>query len=190
MFLRNSLIVICFFTFSCQTIEFVEPVDIDNSKFEKISISAKEILINIDYNPIFSKDNIEDQLDISPLEVVRSWNKQNINNIGNENKFYINIVEASILKKEVENIDAKKYEEKTLLQYQVSFLVEYNLYDNSDFLLANTTVESIRSTTSKKFISLNETEIIINELLINALKDFTTEAKSQLSIYMSEYLSD
>lgn len=188
MFFRNSLILFSLFILSCQTIEFVEPIEIDYSKFNKISISAKEIFINIDYNSAFSEENIEDQLDKSPLEIVSSWNKKNIKNIGNENKFYINIIDASISKKEIENIDAKKYEEKTIFQYQVFFLIEYNLYDNSDFLLANTTVESTRSTTSQKYISLNETELIINELLINTLKDFTIEAKSQLTTYMNQYI--
>ena len=62
MFLRINFFIIFFFILSCQTVEIIQPVDIDNSKFEKISINAKEILINIDYNPIFSNENIEDQL--------------------------------------------------------------------------------------------------------------------------------
>ena len=67
-------------------------------------------------------------------------------------------------------------------------MVEYELYDDSDFLIANTLVESKRSTTSQKYISINESEIIINELHLNALKDFTKETKLLLSMYMSEYI--
>ena len=66
--------------------------------------------------------------------------------------------------------------------------LEYELYDDIDFLIANTLVESKRSTTSQKYISINESEIIINELLLNALKDFTKETKLLLSMYMSEYI--
>ena len=62
-------------------------------------------------------------------------------------------------------IKAKKYEEKTIFLYEVFFLVEYTLYDDNDYLLAITSVESTRSTTSKKYISLNEKEVIINNLL-------------------------
>ena len=50
-------------------------------------------------------------------------------------------------KKEIDNVNAKKYEEKTIFKYDV-FLVEYELYD-SNYLIANTTVESSRSTTSQ-----------------------------------------
>ncbi len=189
MFLKNKFIlVILFIIYSCQPVEFVKPVIIDHSILEKISINAKDITLNIKYNPVFSDENIEDQIEKSPLDIITFWNNTNIDSFGNENKFVINIIEASIFKKEIDNIDAKKYAEKTIFQYEVFFLVEYELYDDSDFLLANTTVESSRSTTSQKYISLNETEIIISDLLNNCLRDFTKEAKSLFSIYMGEYL--
>ncbi len=113
---------------------------------------------------------------------------KNFDSFGYENKFIINIIDATISKTEIENSNAKKFEEKIIFKYEVSFLVEYELMDDSSFLIANTTVEISRSTTSPKYISLNERDIIINELLINSLKDFTNEANLQLKIYMNEYL--
>ena len=101
----------------------------------------------------------------------------------------INILDSSISKNEIENTDAKKYEEKTIFKYELFFLVEYELYDDSGFLKANTTVETSRSTTSQKYISLNETEIIINDLLFQTMNDYINETKNQLSIYMVNYLS-
>ena len=188
MFFKNSIVLIFFFIFSCQPVEIISPVEFDNSKLSKLSINAKDFSINIKYNPIFSDSNIEDQISNPPLKIIQSWINDNINYFGNENKFIINILEASIQKNEIKNLDAKKYEEKTIFQYEVFFLVEYELYDDSNFLIANTTVESSRSTTSKKFISLNETEIIINDLLIRALRDFINETKLMTKKYMSEYL--
>ena len=76
-----------------------------------------------------------------------------------------------------------------IFKYELFFLVEYELYDDYGFLIANTTVETSRSTTSQKYISLNEVEIIINDLLFTAMKDYINEAKNQLSIYMKDYLS-
>ena len=87
------------------------------------------------------------------------------------------------------NVDAQKYEERTIFNYELFYLVEYELYDSSGFLIANTTVETSRSTTSQKYISLNETEIIINDLLILAMRDYINETKNQLLIYMGDYLS-
>ena len=87
------------------------------------------------------------------------------------------------------NVGAKKYEERTIFNYELFYLVEYEIYDNSGFLIANTIVETSRSTTSQKYISLNETEIIINDLLILGMKDYINETKNQLSIYMGDYLS-
>ena len=189
MYLKNNLFVILFFVLSCQPVEILKPALIDISNFENISINTKEIEVNTKYNPVFAKNNIEDQIQNPPIDIMIIWNNENITKLGNENKLVINILDASITKNEVENIDAKKYEEKTIFKYELFYLVEYELYDNSGFLKANTTVETSRSTTSQKYISLNETEIIINDLIFLALKDYINETKNQLSIYMGEYLS-
>ena len=189
MYLKNNLTVILFFVLSCQPVEILKPVAIDISNFEKISINTKEIEINTKYNPVFAKNNIEDQIQNPPIDIMIKWNKENIIKLGNENKLVINILDASITKNEIENIDAKKYDEKTIFKYELFFLVEYELYDNTGFLKANTTVETSRSTTSQKYISLNETEIIINDLLNLAMRDYINETKKQLSIYMGDYLS-
>ena len=189
MYLRNSFILILFMILSCQPIEILKPIEIDTSSFEKISINAQQIEINKKYNSVFSKSNIEDQIQKTPINLMVEWNNQNILKLGNENKLVINILDASIKKNEIMNVGAKKYEERTIFNYELFYLVEYELYDSSGFLIANTTVETSRSTTSQKYISLNETEIIINELLILAMRDYIKETKKQLSIYMGDYLS-
>ena len=189
MYLKNSFILIFFIILSCQPVEILKPVEIDMAIFEKISINAEKIEVNKKYNSVFSKSNIEDQIQKSPVNLMVEWNSQNILKLGNENKLVINILDASIKKTEIMNVDAKKYEEKTVFKYEVSYLVEYELYDSSSYLIANTTVETSRSTTSQKYISLNETEIIINDLLFSAMKDYINESKNQLSIYMSDYIS-
>ena len=191
MFLKNSithfLILICLL--SCQPIEIIKPIQIDNARLAKISINASEIKINNKYDPIFSEKNIEDQILISPINVIQNWMTENIINNGNYNKLIVNIIDASITKEEIENLNAKNFEEKTVFHYTVSYLVEYELYDNSNYLLANSTVETLRSTTSKKLISLNETEVIINNLLNDSIRDFSIETKSILKKYMGEYLN-
>lgn len=190
MFLKNNylVVIISLYVLSCQPIEIIEPVTFDYSKLDKISISANEIIINSEYKPKFSNKNIEDQIPNPPINIIKEWNNQNILNFGKENKLIINILDASIIKQEVNNIEAEKYEEKTVFKYKIFFLVEYELYDNSNFLIANTTVESSRSTTSKKYISLNERDIVINNLLHDALKDFIKETKSMMNTYMFGYI--
>ncbi len=189
MYLKNSFTLILFLVLSCQPVEILAPIEIDTSKFDTISINAKNIEINKKYNSVFSENNIEEQIHKSPIDVIVEWHNKNILKIGNENKLVINILDASITKNEIENVDAKKYEEKTIYKYELFFLVEYELYDDSGFLKANTSVQTSRSTTSQKYISLNEVEIIINELLITTMKDYINETKNQLSIYMGDYLS-
>ena len=191
MFLKsNHILIFIILIISCQPIELISPVEFDYSKLKKVSINASNIVINVKYNPIFSEQNIEDQLKDNPLKIVKNWASENITHFGNQNKFLVNILDASILKKEIENFSTNKYEEKTIYQYEVFILVEYELYNDDDYLLANTTVETSRSTTSKKYISINETEMIINDLLIKALRDFTNETNVMMKLYMSEYINN
>ena len=102
MYLKNSFILILFFILSCQPVEILKPIEIDTSKFEKISINAKKIEINKKYNSVFSQNNIEDQIQKSPIDLMVEWNNKNILKIGNENKLVINILDASITKNEIE----------------------------------------------------------------------------------------
>ncbi len=189
MYLKNKLVslFLLLFILACGPVEIISPLEYDISKFIKISINSNKITVNSDYNPVFSENNIEDQLKDPPILQIQNWIKQNITSFGNQNEFVINILDASITKKEIDNLEAKKYEEKTIYLYEVFFLVEYELYDDAGYLLANTTVESSRSTTSQIFISLNETELIINDLVNKSLFDFTNETKSMIQIYMQEY---
>ncbi len=190
MFLKISTFLSLFILVSCQPIELISPIEISNTNLDRISINAKSLNINLKYNSIFSDENIESQLNRTPLKILESWIKDNIEFFGNQNKFTINILDASIFKKEINNKDAKKYEEKTINLYEVFFLVEYELYDDDGYLLANTMVESSRSTTSKKYISINETEIIINDLLNRALIDFVNESIKMTNTYMGDYLKN
>ena len=190
MYLKNKLIslFLLLFILACEPVEIISPLEYDISKLAIISINFNKITVNSDYNPVFSKFNIEDQLKNPPILQIQNWIKQNIRSFGNQNEFVINILDASITKKEIDNLEAKKYEEKTIYLYEVFFLVEYELYDSAGYLLANTTVESSRSTTSQKFISLNETELIIYDVINKTLLDFTNETKSMIQIYMQEYI--
>ena len=113
MYLKNNLILILFFVISCQPVEILKPVEIDISNFEKLSINTKKIEINTKYNPVFAKNNIEDQIQNPPIDIMIEWNNENIIKLGNENKLVINILDASIIKNEIENIGAKNTYRKT-----------------------------------------------------------------------------
>ncbi len=188
MFFRAILFIISINILSCQPIEVISPVEFDLSNLEKISINAKDKIIKNNYDPLFSNKNIENQITNPPIRILEEWLTTNIINFGNQNKLVINILDASILKKEIDNLNDKQFEEKTIFQYEIFFLVEYYLYDDSDFLLANTTVEISRSTTSQKYISLNDKELIINDLLYKSLKDFINESQSMIKTYMGSFV--
>ncbi len=189
MYLKNKIFLISIlFLFSCQPIETIQTTVFNNSNLYTFSINAKNVETKLIYEPIFSEENIEDQITNPPINKLQSWIENNVSNFGNANKFIINILDASITKKNILNDDAKKYEEKNIFLYEVSILVEYELYDDNGYLIANTTVESYRSTTSQKYISLNDVDNIINELVLNSLIDFTNESQIMLKKYMSAYL--
>jgi hypothetical protein len=123
-----------------------------------------------------------------PKEHLKSWIESNFAIIGTENKLIINIIDSSLTKSEVANANAKKYEEKTIYLFEINYLAEYILYDDSNAILSSTTVETKRSITSGKFISLMESDRIIESLILDALTDFTKKTEELIKIHMSGYI--
>ena len=107
---------------------------------------------------------------------------------GLKGELKINILDASIKKIEEQNLKAKKFEETDIYKYELFYLIEFSLYDDTNYLIASTIVESFRSTTSGRFISILETEKIINDLILESLRDITKESKRLLNLYMSDYI--
>ena len=62
------------------------------------------------------------------------------------------------------------------------------LYNDSDNILATTKVEVFRSTTSGKFISLNERNRILDNITLDSLRDLSIKSDELLKIHMSEYI--
>ena len=119
---------------------------------------------------------------------IKNWLDENINIFGSQNKLTINIVDASLTRIERKNESKKKYEEKTEFFYEMRYMLEFVLYDDNDLILATTIVEAKHSTTSGKFISLNEKEKIINTLILDTLIDVSLKSKELLKEYMFEFM--
>ena len=173
---------------SCKPVEIIDPIVFDNSQLAKISINAKNINIVQKYESKFVDPYIDHSLLNPPTTRLISWIQTNINTFGKENKLEINILDASIKKIETKNKEAKKYEEKDIFYYEIFYLVEYNLYDDTNYLIASTIVESFRSTTSGRFISIIETEKIIDNIILDSLRDVSNESKKLINQYMANYI--
>ncbi len=186
--MKKLIIFICFILISCQPVEMIDSVVFDNTQLSNISISVENIEIIETYESKFSDQYIDHSLDNPPIKRLRSWIQTNINFFGTENKLEINILDASIKKIEERNLNENKFEGKDIYKYELFYLVEYNLYDNSNYLIASTSVESYRSTTSGRFISIFETERILDDLILESLRDFSLESVKLINQYMSNYI--
>ena len=60
--------------------------------------------------------------------------------------------------------------------------------DDSGNLVASTLVEASRSTTSGMYISIEEKENIIDDLIYNSLVDISNETNKLLINYMANYI--
>ena len=174
--------------FSCKPIEIVEQVVFDNDQLSSISINAENLEIKETYEPKFAEPYIDYSLKYPPVERLKSWIQTNVNLFGKKNNLKINILDASITKIEEQDLKVKKFEEKDIFKYEVFYLMEFNLYDDSNYLIASTIVESYRSTTSGRFVSISETEKIIDDLILESLRDITKESKMLINLYMSDYV--
>ena len=187
----KKLIIILFFlsvTFACQPIEKIDQVVFDNNQFSKFNIQSNSIIINQVFENKISEPYIGHTLKINPSQRIINWVDDNFKAIGNENSFNVTILDASISKTQVENKEAKNFDEKNNYKYKLFYLIEFNLYDDSNKLLASTLVETSRSTTSGIYISIQEKEIIIENLIYQSLIDISDESKSLLNKYMSNYI--
>ena len=180
--------VFFFVLLSCQPIEIIEPEVFDNDQLSSISINAKNIEIKQTYETKFVEPYIDHSLEYTPVERLKSWIQTNVNTFGKKNKLKINILDASIKKIEEQNLKAKKFEETDIYKYELFYLIEFSLYDDTNYLIASTIVESFRSTTSGRFISILETEKIIDDLILESLRDITKESKRLIILYMSDYI--
>ena len=185
---RIFIFIILLFISSCQKVEILDPIVFDNNQFTKISINAEKKNTIILYEPKFIEPFIDHSLDNSPIYYFNDWTTNNIQTLGTSNHFEIYIIDASVKKTEIPNIDSKKYEEKTIFLYEVNYLVEFIVYDNSNFKLASTIVEANRTTTSGKYISLIETERIIDDMIYKCLKDFSNKSKELITDHMKQYI--
>ena len=187
-FFKFFLLFFTFHLISCQRVEVLDSIVFDYDQLSKLTITAEELIINEIYEIKYSEPYIDHSLKISPKSHLISLLKNNISNIGSENKLIINIHNASLKKNEILNSDAKKFQEKNILQYEINFLVEYILLNDSNKILSVTNVESKRSLTSGKFISIMEYEKIIDSLILDGLVDFINKSKELINIHMSGYI--
>ena len=179
---------ILFFIFSCQPVEVLDEVIFEYNHLPKISINAKEKLINEVYEINYVDLYIDHSLKNPPISRLKEWISQNISIFGSQNNLIINIVDASLKKTERENKNKKKYQKKTEFFYEIYFLIEFELYDDNNFMLATINAETERTTTSSKFISLSEKERILDTLILDALIDISLKSDELLKTHMSEYL--
>ena len=186
--LQNLIYIVIAGLFSCHPVEILDDVVFNYDQLPKIVISAEQKKIIELYESKFTEPYIDHSLENSPKEYLINWFEKNLDIIGTENSFIINILDASLKKSEVSNTSPKKYEEKTIFLFELSFLVEFILFDDSKFVLANSIVEAKRTTTSGKFISLMESERIIDNLILDCLIDFSKKSEELIQIHMNSFV--
>jgi hypothetical protein len=187
----KKLSVIFFFlivSVACQPVEKINQIVFDNNQFSKFNILSDSIEIIEIFERKISDPYIGHTLKVSPSERIINWINDNFKAIGNENIFTVTILDASLSQSEFENREAKNFDEKINYKYEMYYLLEFNLYDESKNLIASTLVETSRSTTSGLYISIQEKEHIINDLIYQSFVDLSSESKILLTKYMSNYI--
>ena len=184
----TKIFLISFFLFSCQPIEKLDNVVIDLNLLPKIKVNSNDKTIIQEYQIKYEDPYIDHSIINPPILVFTNWIESNIDSFGNENNFQIIIKDASLTKIERDNENKTQFTEKTEYFYELNFLIHYILYDDNDTLIAEVNVISKRSTTSDKFISLNDKERIIDTLILDSIIDITKKSEDLLQIHMSEHI--
>ena len=190
---RITLIFICFLILSsCQKTVIYDDVVFDNSLLNNINIMAEKKEIQVSYVSILNEPFIDYVMETSPTKRVIWWLEDNINHFGTENKLVIDIQNASIVRKgidkEVKVNVAVIVKNQSDYLYELNFKILFLLYDDSDQILATTKVEVSRSTTSSQFISLNESTRILDNLILDSLRDLSNKSIELIKLHMSKYI--
>lgn len=185
---KKSFLFLILFIFSCQPVERLDSIVFDNQQLSRFDVSSKTIEIKEIFEIKFSDPYIGHTLEVNPSQRIIGWVNDNFKSIGNENIFIVSILDASLLQTEIENDEAKNFDEKINYKYELFYLIEFNLFDDSRNLIATTLVEASRSTTSGLYVSINEKENIINDLIYQSLRDLTSQSEILLKKYMDEYI--
>ena len=177
-----------FFIYGCQPIEKIDHLVFDNNQFSRFDILSNSIEIIEIFEKKISDPFIGHSLKVSPTQRIINWVNDNFKAIGNENKFNVTILDASLIQTQFQNKEAKNFDEKNNYKYELFYLIEFNLYDDSKNLVASTLVETSRSTTSGLYISIQEKENIINDLIYQSLFDISSESNKLLIKYMGDFI--
>ena len=188
--MKKLIISLLFFLIlnACQPIEKVNHIVFDNSQFAHFNILSTSVDIDEIFEKKISDPYIGHTLTVNPSQRIINWINNNFKPIGNENIFNVTILDASIIQTQFENKDAKNFDEKNNYLYELFYLIEFSLFDDSGNLVASTLVETSRSTTSGIYISIQEKDNIIDDLIYNSLFDISNESKKLLTNYMANYL--
>ena len=188
--MKKLIIILLFFLTlnACQPIEKVNHIVFDNSQFAQFNILSTSVDINQSFEKKISDPYIGYTLKINPSQRIINWINDNYKPIGNENIFNVTILDASITQIEFENKDVKNFKEKNNYKYELFYLLEFSLFDDSGNLVASTLVETSRSTTSGVYISIQEKENIVDDLIYNSLVDISSETNKLLINYMGNYI--
>ena len=176
------------FLFSCQKTEFVDDVVFDNKLLESHSFNAEIKEVNNLYNVIFDEPFIDHVMKITPYQRIEKWIDENLMTFGTSNKLLINVHEASIKKMELaEEEDSKKIIKNKEFIYEVTMIVEFELYNDQNNILASTNVRINRTTTSIEFISIAERNRLLDTITLEALKDLNSKSSELLEKHFSQY---
>ena len=184
-------IFICFIVLlACQKTELIDDVVFDNSLLNNISFNVAEKIIDVSYETTFNETFIDHVMETPPSDRIIAWLENNIVNFGTVNKLIIDIQQASITRNEIEReVDlAGVIKKQNEYLYELNLVVMFLLYNDSDNILATTKVEVFRSTTSSKFISLNERNRILDNITLDSLKDLSIKSAELLKKHMFEYI--
>lgn len=182
------LFISLLFLSSCQPVELIDKIVFDYEHLNQITLSANKKDINNLYESKYGDSYIDYSLNQPPIFFLTKWLDNNIDLIGNENKFEVNILESSLKKSEIKNNEQKKYKEKTIFLFEVKYLVEFILYSDNNSTLGSLTVEAKRTTTSGKLISVQENKNIINYLIFECLNDFSKKSEELIKVHLKNYV--
>lgn len=156
-----------------------------------IGLAVTRIEILPDYTPPATPQHVEDRMPVAPMEAVTIWAQQNLKAVGQGSLLRIDVTDASVVESqlEVERSAWEVFSPDVIEQYNATLEVTFKLYTPPSLLpVAEVSMQVTRSLTVSPSASLDERNVLFNQLITLLMSDFDHEARAKMDEYFSDYI--
>lgn len=164
---------------------------IDFSGKAPISLNVAEIRVVENYQSPLNAPNVEHLFPTSPAKAVKTWTSQRLRAAGTAGILEVVVDDASVIEKELPKTEGVRglFTDDQAERYDARLRVTMRLYAGDRAISdAEGNVNVVRARSINEKATLSEREQFYQQIVIDMMQQFDSEAEMRLRQYFSNYL--